>query len=123
MRGVLVIPSMVAVMGLAFWAYQENYRTQAAAREAEEVAQEIAALRERLSLMEAEWAYLNRPARLSRLTDLSFPHLGLLPFLPEQFGSVDDVPARPNPIEQILSGAVETRGIPDAGTPDEEDLP
>lgn len=123
MRGIVLVPCAMAVMGLAFWAYQENYRTQAAAQAAEDVALEISALRERLSLLDAEWAYLNRPSRLAELADLSFPQLGLLPMAPEQFGTVDEVPERPNPLEQILSGAVETRAIVDGAVDSGEALP
>lgn len=123
MRGIVLIPSAMVVMGLAVWAYQENYRTQAAAQKAETVAQEIGALRERRKLLEAEWAYLNRPARLADLAELSFPQLGLLPMRPEQFGTIDDVPERPTVLEEIFSSAVETRGAGPLGADREEALP
>lgn len=117
MRGLLLITCVLAVMGLAYWAYQENYRTQARAAEAAELSREIAALHERLALLEAEWAYLNRPARLRELAALNFPRLGLMPFAAEQFGTIDEVafPRLPRmevpdwPLMQ-LSGVVETRG-------------
>ena len=117
MRGLLLIASVLAVMGLAYWAYQENYRTQARAAEAADLSREIAALHERLALLEAEWAYLNRPSRLQELAALNFPRLGLMPFAAEQFGRIDEVafPRLPRveaPVLPLppLSGVVETRG-------------
>ncbi|MFC3168390.1 MULTISPECIES: cell division protein FtsL [Paracoccus] len=67
------------VMGLAFWAYRENYRTQAAIGEMSQVQREIAALREDLGVLRAEWAFLNRPERLRELVDLNFDRLQLIP--------------------------------------------
>ena len=51
MRALFYITSLVAVLGLAIWAYQENYRTQASLREVERLSAEIADLRETLSVL------------------------------------------------------------------------
>lgn len=108
MKGFLVSLSALGVMGLAFWAYQENYRTQAAQRDAAALRHEIGDLRHRLAMLNAEWAYLNRPDRLKELAELNFESLGLMPFLPTQFGYVDQVPFPPEdilPITNILDAA------------------
>lgn len=86
MRPVFFVLSFLAVIGLAFWAYRENYATQAALREMGRLQNEIASLREALALQRAEWAYLNRPERLRELATLNFDRLGLLPLEPVQFG-------------------------------------
>ena len=111
MRPLFLILSALAVMGLAFWAYRENYETQQAVRDVSNLQNEIADLREELS---AEWAYLNRPDRLRELADINFDRLGLLPLAPRQFGRVDQVAFPPEPLAPInhavdVVGALEGR--------------
>ena len=91
MKSVLYVITALAVMGLAVWAYRQNYETQAKLREVRELRLEIADLRERASVLRAEWAYLNRPERLADLADLNFDRLGLLPLRPDHFGSIDHI--------------------------------
>ncbi len=110
MRPVFFVLSFLAVMGLAFWAYRENYATQAALREMGQLQDEIASLREALALQRAEWAYLNRPERLRELATLNFDRLGLLPLEPTQFGVAGQV-AYPAPV--ILPGEGEFPAISD----------
>lgn len=112
MRNLMLLLSGLAVMGLAFWAYRENYRTQAELGAVKGLQQEIRQLKESLSVLNAEWAYLNRPDRLRELADLNFPRLGLLPLNPEQFGEVATVaypdlalPPVTNPIETAAATA------------------
>ena len=91
MKSVFYVLTALAVMGLAVWAYRQNYETQAKLREVRELRTEIADLRERASVLRAEWAYLNRPERLADLADMNFDRLGLLPLRPDHFGSVDQI--------------------------------
>ncbi|MBI1218685.1 MAG: cell division protein FtsL [Rhodobacteraceae bacterium] len=97
MRPLLYVLSAVAVMGLAFWAYRQNYATQDSLKEVARLQREIGALHEALGMQQAEWAYENRPARLRELTLLNFDKLNLLPMTPEQFGAVGEV-AMPQPV-------------------------
>ncbi len=92
MRGVIYVLTTLAVIGLAFWAYRENYKTQLALKETETLQREIGQARARLAMLRGEWAYLNRPDRLRELAELNYDKLGLLPLAPEQFGKVDQVP-------------------------------
>ena len=98
MRPVIYVLTFLAVMALGFWAYRENYATQAALREVVALQDEIAGLRESLSVERAEWAYLNRPARLRELATLNFDRLLLLPMEPAQFGQTTAVAYPPPPI-------------------------
>jgi hypothetical protein len=95
MRLLLYLVPAALVMALAWWAYDENYRTKLALERVDELHAEIGAARETLSVLRAEWAYLNRPQRLADLAALNFERLQLLPLNPSQFGAVDQVPFPP----------------------------
>ena len=88
MKSFFYIMTGLIVMGLAVWAYRQNYETEAKLREVRELRVEIADLRERASVLRAEWAYLNRPERLADLADMNFDRLGLLPLRPDHFGRI-----------------------------------
>lgn len=109
MRNLFYVLTTLCVIGLAFWAYRENYATQAALDEADHIRAEIRASHARLAVLRAEWAYLNRPERLSDLADLNFDRLGLLPLRPEQFGRLDEVSYPPDPTLTLVN-IVETSG-------------
>jgi hypothetical protein len=109
MRSIFYVVTALIVMGMAFWAYRQNYETQDAMREASLVRSEIAHLRETLGVLRAEWAYLNRPDRLRELADLNFDRLGLLPLTPEQFGSAEEVAFPPDPMI-VITNTVDTIG-------------
>lgn len=91
MKSVLYVLTALAVFGLALWAYQENFRTQQVAKETQALQRQIGTAQARLAVLNAEWAYLNRPDRLRELADLNFERLGLLPLRAEQFGRADHI--------------------------------
>jgi hypothetical protein len=97
MRSFFCALTALAVIGLAFWAYRENYRTQEAQNQAQILQSQIGEARQRLRVLNAEWAYLNRPSRLMDLVEINYDKLGLLPLQPYQFGKIDQVayPAPP----------------------------
>lgn len=91
MKSIAYVLAALSVFGLAFWAYQENYATQKVLSETQRLQRQIGDAQVRLSVLRAEWAYLNRPDRLLELTEINFDRLGLLPLRPNQFGRVDEV--------------------------------
>ncbi len=107
MRMLLYVLSAFMVIGLAYWAYQENYKTQEVLSEVKALQRDIGQMHEELAVLRAEWAYLNRPDRLRRLAEMNFDRLGLLPLAPEQFGRVDQLPypAPAMPADLPISGA------------------
>ena len=72
MRTLFSILIVCKVVGLAYWAYQENIKTQSALTHTEDLQQKIGDARARLSVLRAEWAYLNRPDRLTDLVNLNY---------------------------------------------------
>jgi len=108
MRPLLYLCAAMVVMGLAFWAYRENYRTQAQIDQMQKVQREIAGLRENLGVLRAEWAYLNRPERLRQLVDMNFARLRRAPVQANQFGSarnIDYPPPEPvAPLTELTPG-------------------
>ena len=91
MRSVFTVFIICIVMVLAYWAYQENIRTQAAIAHSERLQSDIGQAHARLNALRAEWAYLNRPDRLIDLAMLNFPDLQLSPLRAENFGEIDQI--------------------------------
>lgn len=91
MRSLLYLTTALVVMGLAFWAYRENYRTQAAINNMADIQREIGGLRENIGILRAEWSYLNRPERLRELVNLNFDKLKLVPIGSDQFVDISQV--------------------------------
>ena len=86
MRNFFYIIIFGSVITLAYWAYQENVKTQMAIKKSEEFQTEIGKARAKLAVLKAEWAYLNRPERLIHLTNLGFDELQLAPIRATNFG-------------------------------------
>jgi len=103
MKNVAHVLAALAVFGLAFWAYRENYATQQVLSQTQKLQREIGQAQVRLRVLRAEWAYLNRPDRLLELSDINYDRLGLLPLRPNQFGRVDEVSYPPEPLLPITN--------------------
>lgn len=91
MKSVIYVLTALGVIGLAFWAYRENYATQAVLNDTDKLHREIRQTHGRLAILRAEWAFQNRPDRLRDLAELNFERLQLLPLHPDQFGQADEV--------------------------------
>ena len=81
---------MVCVAALAMGLYLVKYSVEDVQRELATKKTELAAEKESLHLLNAEWAYLNRPDRLRALSD---KHLDLVPLDSRQIDQVQAIPA------------------------------
>ena len=69
MRGFASVLALVGVIALGYWAYHQTILTQHSERRVDQLQRDIGAERERLAILRAEWAYLNRPDRLRELAE------------------------------------------------------
>lgn len=97
MKYLLHVSSIVLVAVCATWAYRVNYATQEALNRVADLEEDIAREREALAVLDAEWAFLNRPDRLRALVTANAAALGLHELTPEQFGEVAMVAFPPDP--------------------------
>lgn len=113
MRPVLWISAAVLVGVAATWVYRVNYAAQSALDRVVALEREIAREREALEVLSAEWAYLNRPARMRALVEAQGETLALSPLAPEQFGAVARIayPPEPDPPATVAPAAM----LPGAG--------
>ncbi|MEM1387158.1 MAG: cell division protein FtsL [Pseudomonadota bacterium] len=109
MKVFLFMISVAAVVGLAFWAYSENYKTKAALDDMAQLQRDIGHLRDTRSVLRAEWAYLNRPDRLRDLALLNFERLKLVPITPDHFARIEHV-AYPSPDLPPITGTTMVSG-------------
>lgn len=124
MKGFLYLCALGLVLTFATWAYQVNYRTKAEMDYVSQLQRDIAHERQTLSVLRAEWAYLNRPERLRALVEMNFADLRLMPLHADHFGQIDHVamprPPMPDDIDALISGLVDTaarEGTSDEGEP------
>jgi hypothetical protein len=106
MRAFFYILAVGCVVGSAYWAYLENIKTQAAISQVEDLQDAIGSARARLAILNAEWAYLNRPDRLSDLALLNFESLELVPMSSDHFGQVEQIEFYQDPLVLPLEGVV-----------------
>ena len=91
LRNLIYTLTFACLVGLAFWAYQENIKTKNVIAKTEQLQKDIGIARARLSILNAEWAYLNRPERLAELVDLNFDQLQLVPLRASNFSEIRNI--------------------------------
>ena len=82
---------MLLLAMLFIWNYSEINKTRNAKNRLAETQQNIAIETERVSVLRAEWAYLNRPERLRMLVNLNFDPLRLIPLRAMHFGKIEQI--------------------------------
>jgi hypothetical protein len=109
MRILILLVCCAITISAAYWAYSENYKTQATLKRISHLQSQIAEEREAISILNAEWAYLNRPERLRDLVDLNFNDLLLVPLSSDHFGEAETI-AYPRQPDLRVSDPVDTVG-------------
>ena len=82
---------MLLLAMLFIWNYSEINKTRNAKNRLAETQKNIAIETERVSVLRAEWAYLNRPERLRMLVNLNFDPLRLIPLRAMHFGEIEQI--------------------------------
>ena len=95
MKTFLYLCAGVAVVLAASWTYQVNYLVQEAESRVAHLTRSIDKEREAIAVLNAEWAYLNRPERLRALAETYYAELRLMPISADHFGIVGQVSFRP----------------------------
>ncbi len=88
---VLFVTSIFLLVGV----YAIKYRSETISIEKNQLVRTIDQQRGRLSLLQADWAYLNQPARIAPLVARFAQVLDLQIADAEQFGAIEDLPMRP----------------------------
>ena len=82
---------IASTFALGLWAYKINYDSRAANQRVKELEKSILSANKHFKILNAEWAHLNRPDRLRKLTEYYFSELRLTPINPDDFNSFSDV--------------------------------
>ncbi|MGB0498736.1 MAG: cell division protein FtsL [Rubricella sp.] len=108
MRGLFHIGVVAVVVAVASWAYSVNYAAIAAEERVEALEAAIAEERRALRVLAVEWAWLNRPERLTGLVARYNTELGLMPLDPAHYGDIRTVAY---PVDDLLA----PRPVPQPG--------
>ncbi|MHB1218962.1 MAG: cell division protein FtsL [Alphaproteobacteria bacterium] len=86
------ILTLLVAIGLGFGLFRLTYEVQTLEGELSRVNRAVAAEREAIHVLRAEWSYLNEPTRLEALTK---KHLSLRATQDGRIRTVAEIPARP----------------------------
>ena len=87
----MVGTSLLALVGV----YALKYSVEETASEKAAIERLIERQEGELSLLKADWAYLNQPAHIAPIVARHQVALGLEPAKQQQFGNIDSLPMRP----------------------------
>lgn len=87
---VLVITSIAALVGV----YALKYSVEETASEKTAIQRQIERQQADLSLLKADWAFLNQPANVAPIVTRHVAELNLQPLAQEQFGRFETLPMR-----------------------------
>ncbi|HEV7718181.1 MAG TPA: hypothetical protein VGO70_04315 [Arsenicitalea sp.] len=88
---VLAISAVMALVGV----YGLKYSVEGTAATKKELESTIERQQADLSLLKADWSYLNQPAHVAPIVNRHLDALGLAPIKQAQFGALASLPMRP----------------------------
>jgi hypothetical protein len=88
---ILLLTSSIAFVAV----YGLKYSVEDVAKQKQALERQIEKQKGQLSLLEADWSYLNQPGYIQPIIDRHLAQLNLQPIKQAQFGSLDDIPMRP----------------------------
>lgn len=91
LNAVMVCTSLVGLVGV----YALKYSVEDIASEKTAIERKIDRQEGELSLLKADWSYLNQPAHVAPIVARHQEALALVPTNQEQFGRMDNLPMRP----------------------------
>jgi hypothetical protein len=81
-------------IGLLVWVYALKYSVEDVAAEKVNMQRQIERQTADLSLLKADWAFLNQPANVAPIVTRHLAELNLQPLSQDQFGNYDTLPMR-----------------------------
>lgn len=100
MRRLMHLLAILALVGSALYAYRTKYDTLYLAEQVRKMRNQIAAEKDGIAVLKAEWQYLNKPDRVQILAD---KFTDLQPFSIRQVVRWSDIPARQRDVDSIGS--------------------
>lgn len=114
-RDIVLIVVMLSTAGFTYTTKHEAENRMARIRQLEA---EIAAEKDAIDVLRADWSLLTQPARLQRLTKVYREELALQTIGAEQIAGFESLPERRLEIEDIIAEIPEGAGEENAGRPD-----
>lgn len=95
---------LIAVMvSAAAFTYKTKHDAERQLAELKQIRADIRYEQDTIDVLEADWSLLTQPARLQRLSEVYNAELALQPVEAHQIVEIDELPAAPLRIEDILS--------------------
>lgn len=102
---ILMLTSSIAFVAV----YGLKYSVEEIAKQKQSLERQIDKQKGQLSLLEADWSYLNQPGNIQPIIDRHLDQLNLQPIKQAQFGSLDDIPMRPvQPDTQAMTDLIKS---------------
>ena len=95
---------LIALIAGAIITYGLKHQAEVAADGIAHIQASIAGEKDRIRTLNAEWSFLSQPARLEAVVKEHAGYFQLLPFVPDQLASINDIPMRTTATVAAASG-------------------